>query len=90
MICPLAFGRLVTLVDVTEQLGSLRSEEATALWMEPSSPGGGGGGRGGGPTLVSAIFECVQRCEAELLLPIKMPGSWLSPVLCTLITVSVH
>ena len=64
-----AIGRLVTFINVLEQLGSVKTEETVVLLLEPLTSGD--------PNLIDAIFQCVQECEAELLLPVKMPGNFL-------------
>ena len=69
-----AFGRLISLLCVMEQLGSLRSEETAALWLQPLSSKD--------PHLVEGIFQCVEKCEAELLLPVKMPGDQVLGLFC--------
>ena len=63
---PRAFGRLISLIYVIEQLGSLRSEETASLWLVPLTADE--------PNLVEGIFQCMEKCEAELLLPVRMPG----------------
>ena len=77
-----AIGRLVTFINVLEQLGSLKTEATMALWLEPLTSED--------PNLIDAIFQCVQECEAELLVPIKMPGRFLDDFVVIHITVARH